>query len=518
MQSVDSIAQTLTNIPLLEGGATVDPELLRQALIAGAQQSQQSPDDPTSLIPLIVRQLGLMQATPYDLFTDVQADQVQFDALQTFLILADIVLPTVAAEGPVDVSSSQLVAQSNGVLKAIPLDATDVCSTIPALVGKEVWPTGKWALAIAEKVGKFALRASMAIDIIHGEMLAFSVAVRPFEYGLDTHWGHESPGKALNFRTEVRMLDELPETLIKCGWILGVEFPKKGPIAGVTMIWYTPGLDAQGTITCDAACHQTNAEGVATLKFQPFKEADPGKGKLVEEVGTITSIALYQSKHNNLLGSVAQFVTPKYAVEAWAVDRHEQPGWDILLDGTLEVAATDSGTLQGTNKSFTSQSRESEHLTYKIHVSQDALGNPDNHSFTIDEASSVGNYHIAVQGWGARECTANWDDTWQKPKVPFKLIPAPGRPGFQMITFDHYQLGVPVVQGDSDCGSPNVGDMLRAYLAYLGSSDFGIVLEEWTTTMTADACDTVSGFHGHETCNGTINWKVTVTRSADDTP
>jgi hypothetical protein len=518
-QSVDSIAQTLTNIPLLEGGATLDPELLRQVLIAGAQQAQQTPDDPTSLLPLIVRQLGLMQPTPYDLFTDVPADQVQFDALQTFLILADILLPTVAAEGPVDVSSSQLVAHSNGVLKAIPMDATDVCSTIPALVGKEIWPTGKWAVAIAEKVGKFALKASMAIDIIHGEMLAFSIAVRPFEYSLETHWGHETPGKPLNFRTEVRMLDELPETLIKCGWILGVEFPKQGPIAGVTMLWYTPGLDTQGTITCEAACHQTGADGVATLTFQPFQEADPGQGQEIKTAGWVVGTALYQSKHNNLLGTVAQFVTPKYSREKYFVTRHEPPGWDITLDGTLDVSMSQTATLQGTNHTWTEHGTDKDHFVLHLHLSQVNLTEPNLHYLTIAEATSVGSVHYDVVGYGATSCDASWDDSWTG-RLAFE--PKTDESGVPLLAVSNFSVDSPNYEkyrDVQDCimlvDQPYMTLAIQPSL--IDSDQFGIVLTPGKTVIQADACDVIPGFHGKEQCRGTIDWTITVQQISKQT-
>jgi hypothetical protein len=62
---------------------------LAAALTAATRASLAQPRDPKSLLPLIVRELGLRQKPAYDLARAVPADRLRFDALQRSLILAD---------------------------------------------------------------------------------------------------------------------------------------------------------------------------------------------------------------------------------------------------------------------------------------------------------------------------------------------------------------------------------------------------------------------------------------------
>jgi len=415
--SVEALAGALTSLPLLAGGAAVNPDLLRQTLIEGAQASAATPAEPSSLLPLIVRQLGLTQPKPYDLFVDTAADDLAFDALQSFLILTDILLPTVAAQGPVMAGASSLLAQAEGVLKAVPGES---CESIIGNVAKEMWPVGKWALGLIAKVGGFAAGASVTIDALHGAMLAYSVRVTALDERQGTHYGpagHATDaGKELRFRMQVEMLDELPEQLIKCGWILGVEFPKQGPIKDITMTWDTDGLEQHGQVICEATCKKTGEDGIATLVFRPKDEPNQD-GMVVYDSGVITSVALYQSRHQNLIGSVAQFLTPKYGLMRWDVARHEQPGWAVTARVQYDIAlhrtaADGAGPLE---EGFTGQGA----VTYTFTIPGSAIGAPGQQS-VVGTARGAGSFrtwffdNTSSKVWGdfAHDCRATYDGSW----------------------------------------------------------------------------------------------------------
>ena len=108
----------------------------------------------------------------------------------------------------------------------------------------------------------------LALTQTYGSMLAYSVLVYSLDQKLETHYGHESAGQALHFRVKVEMVDELPENVVKCGWLLGVEFPKKGPIKDVAMSWSRPQLEQHGTVICKETCVKTAPDGIATLIFE----------------------------------------------------------------------------------------------------------------------------------------------------------------------------------------------------------------------------------------------------------
>ena len=77
-----------------------------------------SPDEASSLLPLLVRELGLRHETPYDLADELDVNEANFDGLQVALILVGLTLPVIADEAPLDTPASTLVADSDGILTA----------------------------------------------------------------------------------------------------------------------------------------------------------------------------------------------------------------------------------------------------------------------------------------------------------------------------------------------------------------------------------------------------------------
>ncbi len=337
--NVADLARTLSEMDVLESGADVNPELLRQVLISGAQEANATPNADDALIPLIARQLGLTHATPYDLFLATAMEDLQFDALQSFLILASIALPIIAENGPVVGETTQIAAQTDGVLKMTPVTESDnPCDSQIGTGWKEAWAGSKWFLGFVKVIGSTAKIALVAIDGLHGSVLAYSVLAYSLDELLETHYGHDGEGQAINFRLRVEMVDELPENVIKCGWMLGVEFPKKGPIKDVWVAWDMTGLPGHGRTICEDPCKKTDANGVATLTFVPKAEANPNSGWVVEDRGQVTGVAMYQSRHKNALGSINQIITPKTGRTMWAIAYHETPGYTVELTLTYDAS------------------------------------------------------------------------------------------------------------------------------------------------------------------------------------
>jgi hypothetical protein len=359
--SIADVTAALNEMGFRSDDKPLADEQFTSVLLAAAREADQTPADRLSLPLLLVRELGLRQPTAYDLLKEPKQDAVTFSALQKFLITIDIELPIVR-EAKIASGPSRLAAESNGVLQLKPVSQSSVCDSMVATVAKEGWGAGKLFITLtgvanipvgtvgtagaAGAAGATLNAAALAIvivDSIHGAMLAYSVKVQELPEPRATHYGHEAPGEEFRFRVSVAMLDQLEEIVIKCGWLLGVEFPKKGGIPGVKMLWLNGGLDEHGTVICEANCKQTGPDGIATLVFQPKHELPfYGYGPQKTRVGMVMVLALYQSRHKNYLGSVAQLISPKgVGGMLWSVSYHDQPEFDLDFGSILE--GTDGG-------------------------------------------------------------------------------------------------------------------------------------------------------------------------------
>jgi hypothetical protein len=341
--SIADVTATLNEMGFRSDDKPLAAEQFTSVLLVTAREANQTPADRLSLPLLLVRELGLRQPTAYDLLKEPKPDALSFNALQQFLITIDIELPIVR-EATIASGPSQLAAQSNGILQLKPVSQSSVCDSMVGTVVKEGWGAGKFALGLYGVLKNLKVPLALVIiDGFHGAMLAYSVKVQELPEPRATHYGHEAPGEEFRFRVSVAMLDQLEEIVIKCGWLLGVEFPKKGGIPGVRMLWFNGGLDDHGTVICEANCKQTGPDGIATLVFQPKHELPfYGYGPQKTRVGSVSVLALYQSRHKNYLGTVNQFITPKYAGPMlWAVAYHDQPEFDLDFGSILE--GTDEG-------------------------------------------------------------------------------------------------------------------------------------------------------------------------------
>jgi hypothetical protein len=510
---VDDLALSLTDAQIAPAGVSVDPALLRQVLLDGARDAQQTPDELSSLTALIVRQLGLTQAHPYDLFMDVPTDDLRFDALQAFLIEADILLPIIKEAGPVDPSQSQLVAQSQGVLKDVALASDNPCDAQVGVGVKETWSGGKWFLGFVKVIGTGAKVALVGIDAIHGSVLAFSVLVYSLDQELSTHYGHESPGAALNFRVKVEMVDDLPENVVKCGWILGVEFPKKGPIKDVSMLWDESNLENFGTVTCGDTCKKTGPDGVASLVFQPKDEISPGAGMLIEERGQVTGVALYQSKHKNVLGSINQLITPKTGTTRWVVAYHQVPSYRVTM--VLDYEAH-FGIYFPEGDSLWTNTGDG-HITYVVNIPASLVTYPrDLSASTTLGATGSGNYHTD-QTHVPLECTGAWNGTWGENHINLQLADEPASPGevAEWVRVYPSQPPIDLYHGGGGCSTG--ADPFPVYYGALSSPpmfDLSVRTPQTFEVTNGTLCK-APGSEAFTSCDATANWTITVEWATD---
>jgi hypothetical protein len=358
-------------------------EDMLRALRLAILDSRQNPEDPFSLVPFLIQEIGLQQEdSPYDLGQEQPVEQVQLNGLQLFLTIADVLLPYVYAvepiEGPIDLGG----IRGRGRLSAPrPLQGNDCGrfseddASIPswgktlirvANLGSKPIPK----LKVAGEVLSSLAAAFVTIEAIHGVLLAVGIEVKEMEPQVGpTHYGHGSPGKQLQFRILVFNHMDIPER-VRCGllptWLPTVEFPPKGPVSGVDVVWFTDGLEDHGKLDCVSgrvfSCYSTTgSDGIAKFTFTPKDETPPyGQGLEREEIGIVRGVAQYQTGHGNLqVGRIAESVTPMSGSIVWSV-RYHNPFYRAYASGlgsqlsqkdicSLEEPFTISGSNPGLN-------------------------------------------------------------------------------------------------------------------------------------------------------------------------
>lgn len=360
------VATMLTRSGLSLAPKTAFPaELLSESVAETARDALRRPRSERSLLPLLVRELGL--ARGYDIARGMPGAKTPLDALQAWLVAADVTLPVLRLVPAGSAPRAGARAQASS--------ATDECARyneaaekLQEKLGKDAeakqWVVDKAVGAIGDKVGdklkrqgtrwairnlpRWAVRATYrtgqalaagVVDGLHGSLLAFSVDVRALHTSLGpTHWLHATgESNDLTFEVQVIMRDDLGKTAAKCGKAAGYDIPEKGPVPGVWVGWeqVDEALDpAQGRLECPTklaglCASQTGADGVARVVFKPRKESLPGVGTERDKTGVLNGIAAYQGLGGNVLGTIAQFVSPKYAGTRWFVLSHNPRGYKI---------------------------------------------------------------------------------------------------------------------------------------------------------------------------------------------
>jgi hypothetical protein len=322
----------------LTGGSAGMPEQLRQGLVAVTRSSLRAPGKAASLVPLLVRELGLRKSAPYDLASDTPLERIQLDALQQSLLAYEVteaVLAKTPAKARGGSKGGRALARS-----AAPCDFDGV---------KKVGKWGKWVLSLAPwRVGKIAGQSvkigdwikliNILTDLAHGATLGVVVDFQAArgDQVWSTHYGPldhaENAGKDMVFQVGLQMLVTLPEA-VKCGKLLGLEFPHKGPIEGVPIHWDTligdyGRLKKHGTIKREDK--KTNSSGLAVLILTPKTEKIPGWPALAHvKSGNLSVTADVLSTFGNITGSIWEMIdsfNPRMIQFPWEVTFHKARG------------------------------------------------------------------------------------------------------------------------------------------------------------------------------------------------
>jgi hypothetical protein len=339
--SLDDVADELTRAGLTAHGQPLTAEELRAAIVAGTVQARRSPTSPYSLAPLLVRDLGLRHAQPYDTATNASLQGIRLDALQRALLIADVVVAGERSKPAADVRATSSVMSSSvkcpGFERLGPGDG-------PHPAG---WKIGKWLIEKLPGISSAKKALKHLLELFHAALLGPAIdfhEVKPEEV-TSTHYGPAAnhpdftephyPGQQLFYRVEVDMRADLAKNepdLVACGEDIGLKFPKQGPVGKVPIQWRTlltsQGYDQlleHGTITSQ---DETGSDGRAILLFRPKNEDFPGLGQRRVDVGALQPGALVLGAFGNEAAQLFEDVTPIFTtLTAWSVEYHKPRGF-----------------------------------------------------------------------------------------------------------------------------------------------------------------------------------------------
>lgn len=296
------------------GHASINPATIGPALTGGVRYALAHPSQPGSLVPLVVRELGLRHG--YDLAKGVRPERLRLDAVQFELVVLDGVLPGLRhtvrgfrvragtqtcppfGGGPADWILSGITWQSLGGL------------TDHATVGRIV----------------DLLQAVQLADVTV-EVASVGPVLQATHFGPPGH--APDAGKELRFTMAVVSWTTYTGTT-QCGVLAGISLPQS-PIAGAAVHWQPGPLAGLGTVTAD---DRTDSSGRASLVFRPKNEPKPGQGEVEVEAGLLTarpSFELIPSSPglSTLLAAAASVP----ATFLWQVSRHVVGrGWTFATE------------------------------------------------------------------------------------------------------------------------------------------------------------------------------------------
>lgn len=288
--SISGLAGFLASAGIRIGGSPMTGESLRTALLGGVKSAAARPKNKFSLVPLLIRELGLRHRDSYDLTRDVPETKLRLDALQSFLLAEDFLVPFIRKSSSAGTAS--LARRAGGLLRSArsrsaaadcsgPQPPEKIQGWLFLILNKGATPA---QIARGRKAEAEALTASL-LDTF--SVTGDTNSIQATHYGPPGH--DTNAGKELRIQLKVEFAPDSASRIdyeIRCGWLKDTQFPKPGPVPNVSMNW-KPGpiqsLEKHGTVRYEPANMKTGRNGVATLIFKPKDEIVPAFGSVKNE-------------------------------------------------------------------------------------------------------------------------------------------------------------------------------------------------------------------------------------------
>jgi hypothetical protein len=312
----------------------------RDLLVSMTKAAVKQPTHPEAVVFLLMRDLGLRHGQPYDLATPVAPDKILLDPVQTLLLTSDLLLRfdamahkgKTAAIHRATARDIDCEGNANNNITATSPFAYGVLGALAAANFK-----GLFGAAVS-KVSLGLLLLSVDIDAIHGPIMVASLDFRslaPIGHPLTTHFGPAGhapqAGQPIDFKFALDNLFDFGKTVITCGPIARVAFPKKGGVPSVPVNFINLDyLSHFGTLTLiDGG--KTDANGIATLHFTPNNETPfVGFGLSTIRQNYIVAYPLWGSAtNNNWIGYWHQYFLAKDVDAHYEISDHEAPGFQF---------------------------------------------------------------------------------------------------------------------------------------------------------------------------------------------
>ncbi|GAB4527804.1 MAG: hypothetical protein OHK0046_45950 [Anaerolineae bacterium] len=351
--TVNDIARQLTDTFVENADEPLLDVEVQEALVTATVEAVADSGNAESIVPLLIRELGLLHQNPYDSAQTIPLDQPAIDALQRTLIIANLAMYYFSEETPIEVAASNLPQLSGNIVRESSIGLNE--SDCPIPVAKEVWKLqkklGKELLDKLKLISKGTLKViSKVLDGIHGSILGAAVTVEALDDRLEIYYGAVDQfdvQERLDFRILVQMEADLGKLLINCGWLAGMTFPPKGPISGVPVEWIVGNLTNHiGTISgCEVTCapplivSKTGPEGIAHLYFTPKLQVTPATGLRKEDPILVQGLALYQLKLGNILGTISSVAVAPTTGSTLTMVSYREPD---AFSGTITYQVDDT--------------------------------------------------------------------------------------------------------------------------------------------------------------------------------
>lgn len=352
------VVSVIDNSGYTKAGLAVTTPDLQKALRFAARtaQSQASVADPAFAGIRIIRALGLLEG--HDIAKLPAAKITRLDPLQALLVAEEFTLRPLLETTAGPSGRTRLPRLTHHVVKRLPAAALGpgaVCEDFkpilkPAVgkvgalltgwlfvrkkvVGTIVGGSSSSAKLVARKLDK-AAAAKYIKDLVHAVANLITISV--------TYSRPEGPiplgGPAVRFGIKVEEIYEWPVDLIECGYLLGVDLPKKGDVPGVEVLWFPGRLTDFGAVSPGLATGglwsrgTTNDVGWAYLTFTPGE--DPTReGTLVSENGKLPALAMVNgpvaADPSWLTGGY--FDTMRMQIMAWQITYHLPTGLSVEM-------------------------------------------------------------------------------------------------------------------------------------------------------------------------------------------
>jgi hypothetical protein len=248
-------------------GQPLSADALQRALPRGIAKARRARRVRKSLSALLFAELGRRAGRP------AGGAAARFDPLQTWLLMTDI--------------RSRHKRRATGRASARAAQA----APRPCFPGDDRIAD---LLTTAGFLNEYVVGAFVQAGLEHAITVGWLIDIQPtrgVRQGGEAHYGHVGPGDELQFQVGVQFLGDSSDLEVRCGPLMGLTFPKHGPIAGVPIKWDSlmvagaSNLARHGEIT--RRDDVTDSDGIATLSFRAKQELVAGIGPLREDTNAV---------------------------------------------------------------------------------------------------------------------------------------------------------------------------------------------------------------------------------------